>query len=224
MQFFSLVVVVVTRIQLKTLRFIYIHGFASGPGSSKAQAFSRALKARGINLEVPEMDEGDFEHLTISGQLSVLERTLQNEQANLIGSSMGGYVASLYAAAHPEVRKLVLLAPAFDFATRWRDKARQMYGEGQPPKFFEVYHYGEKRMRRVHSFLIQQALDFPAYPDFAQPALIFHGVDDDTVPVANSRRFAAAHPNATLVELESDHQLLNVLDRITDEAVEFLYA
>src|SRR5690348_17748458 len=55
-----------------------------------------------------------FEHLTISGQLGVLERTLQNEPVRLIGSSMGGYLAALYAARHPEVDRLVLLAPALD--------------------------------------------------------------------------------------------------------------
>lgn len=81
----------------------------------------RTLEHRQISLEIPDLAEGDFEHITISSQLSVVERSLQGEPARLIGSSMGGYLASLYAAAHPKVERLVLLAPAFGFAARWQE-------------------------------------------------------------------------------------------------------
>ncbi len=90
------------------------------------------------------------------------------------------------------------------------------------PEWLEVYHYGDRRMRRVHAMLLEDALNFPPYPVFQQPALVFHGRQDDTVPVANSRNFAANNPNARLIEFDSDHELLNVLDRITAEAVNFL--
>jgi len=42
------------------------------------------------------------------------------------------------------------------------------------------------------------------------------------VPVDFSRTFAASHPCVRLSELESDHELLNVLDAITTEAVPYL--
>ena len=205
------------------MRFAYIHGFASSPQSRKAEAF-RALFAKAtIRLEIPEMDEGDFEHLTISRQLAVLERTLTGEPVCLIGSSMGGYLASLYASRHPaEVERLVLLAPAFGFAPRWQEKIRGMSPGRVPPDAFDVYHYGDKRMRRVHYGLIEDALRFPAAPDFEQPALIFHGMGDEVVPISNSRDFAAHHVNVRLAELDSDHELLNVLDRIVAESGEFL--
>jgi pimeloyl-ACP methyl ester carboxylesterase len=61
-------------------------------------------------------------------------------------------------------------------------------------------------------------------PDFSQPALIFHGIRDDVVPVASSRRFAATHPNARLRELDSDHELLDVLDGVIAESLPFLTA
>lgn len=201
---------------MTTEMFVYIHGFASSPQSRKAAAFRAALAARNIPFAAPEMDGGDFEHLTISGQLGVLERTIAGNSAVLIGSSMGGYLASLYAAAHPEVLRLVLLAPAFGFAERWRRTNEAN------PGYLDVFHYGENRMRRVHYGLIQDALQYPAAPDFAQPAWIFHGVNDDVVPVESSRSFAAGHPNVRLTELDSDHELLNVLDPILDEAIPFL--
>ena len=205
------------------MHFFYLHGFASSPQSRKAQAFREYFAKENIQLEIPEMDRGDFEHLTISGQLAVLESTLGSEKVCLIGSSMGGYLAALYALRHPAtVDRVVLLAPAFGFAERWDSKIRGMHGLGAVPDGFEVYHYGEKRMRRVHYGLIEDALQFPAAPEFGQPALLFHGIGDETVPVENSREFAARHPNVRLTELDSDHELLNVLDRIVAEAGEYL--
>lgn len=199
------------------MRFVYIHGFGSSPGSRKAQTFRGALGARGAQVEIPAMDQGDFAHLTISGQLAVLEQAIGHEPVRLIGSSMGGYLASLYAATHAKVERLLLMAPAFGFAERWDRKI------GEPkPSDLEVFHYGDNRLRRVHYRLIEDALRYPATPEFSQPAVIFHGTHDDVVPVEYSRAFAKGRPNVRLTEVDSDHELLNVLDRIADEAVPFL--
>jgi pimeloyl-ACP methyl ester carboxylesterase len=189
------------------VRYLYLHGFASSPASGKALAFQSALKT----LEVPALDGGDFEHLTISGQLALIEGLLHGEPARLIGSSMGGYLASLYASRHPEVSRLVLLAPAFGFIPRWQGKTS-----------LEVFHHGTGTIRRVHEGLIADALQYPATPDFNQPALIFHGLHDDIVPIHYSRSFAATHPNAQLIEMESDHGLLDVLEKLVADALPFL--
>jgi len=207
------------------MRFVYFHGFASGPRSRKAQAFHVALAGRDIPLEIPDLAQGDFEHLTISRQLRVVEDLLQDAPCRLVGSSMGGYLASLYAASHPEVDRLVLLAPAFGLATRWR----QMQGEKAVERWrktgwLDVFHYGDKTTRRVHYGLLEDVAAFPGFPDFLQPALIFHGVNDTVVPVDLSRGFAESHPNAILREMESDHELLNVLEDIAGEAVPWLTA
>jgi pimeloyl-ACP methyl ester carboxylesterase len=199
------------------MRFFYIHGFASGPRSRKAHAFQTALADCGIELEIPALDEGDFEHLTISGQLAVIAWALNGEPARLIGSSMGGYLAALYAAAHPEVSRLILLAPAFGFASRWRERIA-----GETPEYLEVFHYSAGAVRRVHYRLIEDALGYPAMPDFVQPARLFHGIHDVVVPVGYSRDFCAGHPNARLTELDSDHELLNVLEAIVGDAMPFL--
>src|ERR1700761_5244732 len=101
------------------LRVLYLHGFASSPASRKGQFLSAKFSSRGLQLELPDLADGDFEHLTVTRQLQILERLLDGTPAALIGSSLGGYLAALYASTHPEILRLVLLAPAFDFRQLW---------------------------------------------------------------------------------------------------------
>jgi uncharacterized protein len=198
------------------MRIIYLHGFASGPGSKKAAFFRERMPA----LEVPDLAAGDFEHLTITSQLEVIEDLAAGDPVSLIGSSLGGYLAALYAARHPETVKLVLMAPAFGFARRWA-QAPEAAG-WRKAGFLEVYHYGEQRNCRLHFEFIEEALRYEDLPDFKQPVLIFHGVNDDVVPAQVSSEFAVKHPNACLRLLDSDHELLDVLDIIWQASRSFL--
>src|SRR5271169_366673 len=198
------------------MRIIYLHGFASGPASKKASFFRERIPA----LEVPDLAAGDFEHLTISGQLKLVEDLAGGERVALIGSSLGGYLAALYGARHPEAVKLVLMAPAFGFVRRWA--AAPEAESWRTTGYLEVYHYGEKRTCRLSYQFIEDALGYVDFPDCQQPTLIFHGVKDDTVPARVSSEFAAAHPNARLRLLDSDHELLDVLEIIWQGTESFL--
>jgi pimeloyl-ACP methyl ester carboxylesterase len=206
-------------------RIVYLHGFASGPQSSKARYFRTLLEGAGASVDTPELADGDFEHLTITGQLAVIDRTARGESVSLIGSSLGGYLAALYAARHPEVQRLALLAPAFGFAQRWPERL----GPAEVAAWrhngtIEVFHYAENRNRKLGYQLLADGQRFEAYPDFTQPALIFHGAHDDAVPARYSEEFAAAHPNATLEVLDAGHDLLNVLDYMAPKILSFLAA
>jgi pimeloyl-ACP methyl ester carboxylesterase len=204
-------------------RILYLHGFASGPGSSKARFFRERLAAAGANAEVLDLAEGDFEHLTISGQLGVIERAVAGEAVALIGSSMGGYLAALYAARHWEVDRVVLLAPAFGFARRWAERlGPAAMDEWRRTGTLEVFHYAENRQRQLAYGLIENAASYEDYPDFRQPALIFHGANDDVVPVRYSEEFAAAHANARLEVLDSGHELLDMLEYMGAGVTRFL--
>jgi pimeloyl-ACP methyl ester carboxylesterase len=205
-------------------RFVYLHGFASGPASQKARFFRERFAELGMGLEIPDLAEGRFEQLTISGQLAVMERLAHGEAVSLIGSSMGGYLAALYAARHPEVEKLVLLAPAFSFLTRWPEELgeQKMY-EWNRSGVLQVFHYSEGREAALGYQLIEDARKFEHYPEFLQPTLIFHGKHDTTVPAGNSITFSKRHPDTTLRLMESDHQLLNVLDDIWIDTERFLF-
>ena len=205
------------------MRYVYLHGFASGPLSRKAQFFREKLAAEGIALEIPALDQGDFEHLTISGQLDLITRLLKCEPAILIGSSMGGYLATLYASQHADVARMVLLAPAFGFASRWAETfGADKVAEWRTRGHAEVYHYATKDMRRLAVDLLDDSSCHPGYPACRQRSLIFHGVQDSVVPIAASETWVRENPQARLVPVDSGHELLDVLEPIWDESRLFL--
>jgi pimeloyl-ACP methyl ester carboxylesterase len=205
------------------MKFVYLHGFASSPLSRKAQFFAGKLRELGYEVEVPHLEREGFRNLTVSGQLKVIEAVAQGEGIRLIGSSMGGYLSALYASRHLEVEKLLLLAPAFGFAERWEirlgeAKMAQWKREG----FLEMMHYATGKPEPVGYGLIEDGQRHDAEPEFTQPALIFHGIEDDVVPVEFSRDFVAKRPNAKLREMKSGHELTDVMDEIWEESKTFL--
>jgi uncharacterized protein len=204
-------------------RVVYLHGFASSPSSRKATFFREKLQPLGIELETPQLEQGDFRNLTLSKQLRAIESALGGAPVRIVGSSMGGYLAALYAASHPEVEKLVLLAPAFNFYLRWveslgNEKMQQWQAQGEIP----VYHYAEGREVPIGYQLIEDAKRYEAFPRFSQPSLIFHGTQDAVVPVLYSEQVARSHPNVKLVTLNSGHELTDVLGTIWEESKSFL--
>ncbi len=204
-------------------RIIYLHGFASSPASRKARFFQEQFAARGVELTVPDLAAGDFEHLTISGQLRVIEQAAAGEPVSLIGSSMGGYLAALYAARHTETEKLVLMAPGFNFASRWRELVgAEAIERWRTTRKLPIQHFGDGLDHQLDYGLLDDADAYEGTPDFRQPALIFHGRHDDVVPPEYSVQFAAHRPHVKLHLLDSGHELLNVLDFMWSEAERFL--
>ena len=205
------------------MRVIYLHGFASGPASGKAQFFVRQLAEHGIGVEVPDLAEGAFERLTISGQLAVVERVARNEAVSLIGSSLGGYLAALYASRHPEVERLVLLAPAFQALHRWpQDLGPDKMARWRESGKLAFYNYAEGGERDLNYDFVEDCARYDPAPAFSQPALLFHGTHDDVVLPRYSEEYARSHANVRLRLVASDHQLTGVIGAIWDEARPFL--
>jgi uncharacterized protein len=202
---------------------IYLHGFASGPGSSKAKYFKERLERHGARVMIPDLAGGDFERSTITSQLALVERLAAGRPVVLIGSSLGGYLAALFAARHPEVGRVVLMAPAFGFPRRWPERLGPARLElWRSTGWIEVFHYGEGRSRKLRYRFLEDGSRYEDYPDFRQPALIFHGINDDVVPVRYSEQFAATHPNSQLQVLESGHELHNVMEQMGSGVARFL--
>ena len=175
-------------------------------------------------METPDLTQGDFENSTLTQQLAFLETFVGDQPAILMGSSMGGYLAALYAARHPRtIERVVLMAPAFGLAVRWtRMLGFEAMGEWQRQGWRMFFHYGENREARVSYRLVDDGLQYEEYPDVRCPALVMHGRRDDAVDHQLSERFCEGRPNAKLVLYDSDHQLLDVLDSMWERVYGFL--
>ena len=182
----------------------------------------RAFFLNGHSVETPDLAQGDFRNLTISGQLEVIERTLGGEAALLIGSSMGGYLAALYAARHPEIPATVLLAPAFDFHSLWTQRlGPRELARWRDSGDIMVFHYGLGRELPLSYRFLEEAQRYAPFPPMHQPGLIFHGTNDDVTPLEGSVEFAASHTAVTLVRVTSGHELTDVLEDMWPQTLEF---
>ena len=206
------------------MHIVYLHGFASSPQSGKAQFFKAKFEALGIPIAIPQLDRADFERLTVSGMLDVTAAAVANRPVILMGSSLGGFVAGLFAARHPKlIQRLVLLAPALEFAERWKQRfSTTELAEWKRQGWKNFFHYSYKREAPLSYSFVEDALRYEGEPDFAQPALILHGTGDEVVPVALSRDYARRHANVTLKEFASGHELTDVTEALWRETTAFL--
>lgn len=205
------------------MRVIYLHGFASSPSSRKARFFQEKLEALGISFEAPALDQGDFRSLTLTRQLALVEALLPAGGAVMMGSSLGGYLAALLASRHPEIARLVLLAPAFNLYERWKSQMTiEQLEEWQRNGEIPVFHYGAGREMPIGYQFLADAGQYPPFPSFSQPALLFHGLRDDVVPIDFSVHYQESHPNVQLFRMDSGHELTDVLDLIWQPTRDFL--
>ena len=210
-------------------RIIYLHGFASSPQSNKAQFFGRKFAAAGIPFEVPQLDEGNFAKLTVTSQLKVIGQAVEqavkrNESVVLMGSSLGGYLAALYADLYPrEIHELILMAPAFEFPERLRARyTAQQLEDWKTRGWAPVFHYGSKQEERLGYQFLEDAARHASTPDFHQRALLLHGTEDQVVPSELSYAFARDHAHTRLALFPSGHELTDVLDDLWREVSLFL--
>ncbi|MBW4540545.1 MAG: alpha/beta fold hydrolase [Myxacorys chilensis ATA2-1-KO14] len=215
------------------MKFFYLHGFASSPQSAKAQdlrtqfaTFRRnRFTSEDIILQIPDLNQNDFTHLTLSRQLQQVRAILPASSTTIIGSSFGGLTAAWLGESCPQVERLVLLAPAFRYLEHWLPTIGaaqlQQWQAGQP---LLVYHHGEGRLL---------PLDYQIVSDLQQyneanlrkpvPTLILHGLEDEVIPVQVSRDYARDRAWVNLVELDSNHALIDQSSRIWQEICQFCF-
>lgn len=207
------------------MRFIYLHGFASSPESRKAVYLREASANLAISLEVPDLNQGDFSHLTITRQLSQLETILPQDgtPVTLIGSSLGGLTSAWLGQRQSQVQRLVLLAPAFGFLDYWLPQLGEtQLQQWQESGYLPVYHYSEERSLPLHYHFLEDARQYQTDELLrVVPTLILHGRHDLTIPIDASRQYAKERSWVKLIELESDHSLSDVMPEIWQEIRNF---
>ena len=179
--------------------FIYLHGFASGPSSKKASAFKNKFQEVGVSLNIPDLEGGNFENMTLTSQINIIFNLLDQLQCKkvcLIGSSMGGYLATLVAQVRAEIEATYLMAPGFNFLERWMRSLKLDYdNETCWESKIPIFHYRYDETRYICTDIFKDANNWsPIALSRKVPARIVHGIHDDVVPIAESRKFVSSHP------------------------------
>lgn len=207
------------------MHYIYLHGFASSPRSTKARDLSDRFAQRSTLLIVPDLNQGDFSHLSLTRQLRQVEALFPPGSApvTLIGSSFGGLTAAWLGERYPQVQRLVLLAPAFGFLAHWLPRlGEEQVQRWQAERYLPVYHYGQDQWIPLSYEFVKDAAQFRDESLHRPvPTLILHGKQDEVIPIAASLEYAKARPWVRLVELGSDHALVNVSAEIWQEICQF---
>ncbi|MEM7594986.1 MAG: YqiA/YcfP family alpha/beta fold hydrolase [Cyanobacteria bacterium P01_A01_bin.83] len=206
--------------------YIYLHGFASSPQSSKAQYLRDRFTDKNLYLKILDLNQGNFSSLTLTRQIQQTIAAIDTPQTSvtLIGSSFGGLTAAWVAQQQPQVNNLILLAPAFGFPDSWQERlSPHQIQQWQESGFLPIYHYGAGREIPLHYEFCQDAANYPLSGlKRSLNTLIIHGINDDVVPIQVSRDYANQHSLVRLIELDSDHGLNDVHDQIWNLIQDFL--
>lgn len=214
----------------KTPAVIYMHGFASGPSSTKAVHFDTKFKELGIEMVIPDLNHPSFESLTLTRQLNsvreLIEKVDHDVPIVLIGSSMGGLIATLAAQSRQTIAALILMAPGFGIEKRW---TRLVGEEGRiawaANGVLDVYHYATKSNQPLGYSFVKDLANYSTQElRINVPALVFHGTHDDVVPFEGSVNFARTNKELVkLIELDDGHELIAPLDQIWNTSRAFLF-
>ena len=206
--------------------FIYLHGFASGPGSQKACIFKNNFDKFNLSITIPDLQQGDFENMTLTKQISLVQNIIDGNpgvDVALIGSSMGAYIAALIAETRKEIKALYLMAPGFNFLNRWMENMdwdkNSLFAT---PDFIQVYHYSYNREVSLNTNMFRDAVKWDSlFLTRNIPIRIVHGLHDETVSIQESRDFSGSRPWCQIKELDSDHGLLSCIDWIVADCMKF---
>ncbi|MBL8718475.1 MAG: alpha/beta hydrolase [Myxococcales bacterium] len=201
------------------MHVLYAHGFASGPLSSKGRAVKAHCEARGVGCTLLDLRVPDRDRLRLSAMIATTLAALPEGPVLGVGSSLGGLTMAHAAQRDRRLARVLLLAPAFRVAERWRGRL----GESEWARWQRdgVYayddHTGGPPLAVDFGFIEDCAAVDTDFPVIAQPVTVIHGQRDATVDPELSRIFAARTPHARLVEVDDDHQLLSSIPRILAE-------
>jgi putative redox protein len=214
---------------------ILCHGMESNKESEKLVYLGRALAQRGslvlrFDFRYVGESSGKFEDITYSGEVEDLEaahalvRSRNPGKIAILGSSMGGTVALLFAAQQPSLAALVTVAAPIHperFPSRVLTPAQTEQWRAQG----FTRHNGQRiNLSLLHDL---ESLNVPeAAKKITCPVLILHGDADEVVPVEEAYEINACLTNSKRLSIlpGTDHRLSDpaVMRRAIMEALEWL--
>ena len=166
----------------------YIHGYQSDPTSTKGTLFNKTLHAKAIKYR-----DGKPEDLLIADCLRRIADVIKDDnEAVLIGSSLGGFLAAKTALNYP-VKHLILLNPAIIPTTvditKIQDMPQRILFDMKDDNLFE---------KKITAEII-----------------ILRGTEDDVVPDEWVLAFAKAQ-EATIILFNDDHSFTLHVDKLPE--------
>lgn len=153
-----------------------------------------------------------------------IEKIINNGYKTIyvIGHSMGGIIASHIASKYPEVKKLVLAAPAFKYFTFKNDKLDILQSIKKVPHLFRDYDKDIvlSRISKVPLLTVKEFINLADthindIKKIEIPTLILHGIKDEIVPIdsVNYVYNNISSKSVTLILLENLTHDLFINDR-----------
>ena len=195
---------------------IQLHGFTSAMDRPHNLLAAAAMREAGFatlrfDLYGHGTSGGEFRKHTlwkwISNTMAVIDhcRELGYTEVYLSGHSQGGLVAALVAGMEADrIRGLILRAPAFMIPQCARDGnllGQQIDPDHIPDSLQTIkgLTLDGNYVRVAQTIRVEDAAD-----RFRNPVLILHGDEDDTVPLADSRRMAQLYRNCELTVIAGE--------------------
>lgn len=207
-------------------QWLYLHGFASSPRSTKAQAFVRWGEERGVTIDALDLRAPSLEHLRLSAILDRVRSAIGPDpraRVVLVGSSLGGLTACRIAESDPRVCAVFAMAPAFRLAERWQKRLGDAaWNAWRERDALDIDDWSTGKKTTVDFGFVDELARLDVdFPDVRVPVRIVHGTRDEIVDIGLSRTWAAGKPHVRLVEVDDGHELTASTDRILREAASF---
>jgi pimeloyl-ACP methyl ester carboxylesterase len=206
---------------------LFLHGFAASSQGTKAQFFSeRFARLSQVTFYAFEFNPTakDFEYMTITGLVNRLRQYLlgqQPEKLSLIASSLGALVGLYYTYRFGGVDKMLLLAPVLSYQPVMCSAAELQQWEAEGS--INVPHYAFTPESPLRYDFHTDGLHYRQPVPPPTPVMIIHGQNDEVIPIAHSRQYAASFPDKVqLIEVDSDHRLNDQLELIWEQTQLFL--
>lgn len=214
---------------------ILCHGMESNKESEKLVALSRSLSERGIvslrfDFSCAGESSGRFEEITYSGEVEDLKAAFQFmlryhiQKIGILGSSMGGSVALLFAAQEKRVAALVTVAAPVHPQKIIQGLLTQKEIQGWHRNGFIDFH--GRRMSAALLVDVEKIDILKAVEKISCPVLVVHGDADGTVSVEEAHELYAhlTGPKRLCILKGADHRLSNpsLLDQALRESLDWM--
>ena len=193
--------------------FVFVKFNFSHNGTTPQQPEEFAdLEAFGENNYSIELNDVKLVTDWVCDTANLYAKHIDRKKVYLIGHSMGGGIAILYAAADERIKKLVTWAAISQCKTPWGNWAAEKMEEWKKDG---VQYYTNSRTNQHMPLYYQlfedytnnaQKLDIKkAIQNLTIPVLICQGTQDTGVPLASALLLKEWQPAAILYTLETDH-------------------